>query len=78
MRLREPHIRSLLLASRETHDVEIDCEQFLVLMPAYVEARLAGRPLDESLEKAHAHEKLCANCSEELVALLEMVGNPTS
>jgi hypothetical protein len=78
MRLREPHIRSLLSVSRETRAVEIDCEEFLVLMPTYAEARLARIPLDEALEKAHAHEKVCANCSEELLALLEMVDTPTS
>jgi hypothetical protein len=73
MRLRAEEIRALLLASRETHDVEIDCEEFLGLMATYAEARIEGKPIADELERAHDHERLCANCHEELAALLAML-----
>jgi hypothetical protein len=73
MRLREDQVRALLVALRETHEVELDCEEFLALMAPYAEARVAGRPLTEELNKAYEHERLCATCREELAALLEML-----
>ncbi len=73
MRLRDEQLRSLLSASRETRDVEIDCDEFLALMAEYAEVRADGRPAPKSLEKACAHERLCANCREELAALVEIV-----
>jgi hypothetical protein len=73
MRLREDQVRALLVASRETHDVEIDCDEFLALMARYAEVRVAGRPLTGDLSKAYEHERLCATCREELATLLEML-----
>jgi len=73
MRLRDAQVRSLLDASRETRDVEIDCDDFLSLMAEYAEVRAGGRAVPEGLEKASAHERLCAACREELRALIEIV-----
>ncbi len=73
MRLRDDQVRSLLSASRETRDVEIDCDEFLSLMAEYAEIRAEGRAVPESLAKASDHEKLCPSCHEELVALVEIV-----
>jgi hypothetical protein len=73
MPLNDNHIRSLLVAVRETHADEIDCEQFLGAMAPYAEARAAGGPLAPALAKAEAHERLCANCAEELQALVELL-----
>jgi len=39
MRLRDEQVRALLNASRETRDVEIDCDDFLSLMAEYAEVR---------------------------------------
>jgi hypothetical protein len=75
MRLRDEQAGALLLASRETHDVEIDCEEFLAVMAKYAEARLGGKPIVEDLQRAQEHERLCANCREELAALFEMVAD---
>jgi hypothetical protein len=74
MRLDDQQVRGLLLASRETHADEIDCEQFLLVMPELAEARADGRALPATLAQAEAHERLCANCREELVALVDLVG----
>jgi len=73
MRIRDEQVRSLLSASRETRDVEIDCDEFLSLMAQYAEVRAEGRAVPKDLEKACAHERLCACCREELAALVEIV-----
>jgi len=42
-------------------------------MAEYAEVRAEGRAGPEGLEKACAHERLCASCREELAALVEIV-----
>lgn len=76
MRLRDEHVRLILEAARETHDVEIDCDDFLSLMAEYAEVRAEGRAVPEGLEKACDHERLCASCREEFSALVEIVSGP--
>jgi hypothetical protein len=73
MTLREEQVRALLEACGQTHAEEIDCEEFLEVMAAYVEAVADGKPLPESLRKAHAHEPLCASCAEECRALFDVL-----
>ncbi len=74
MRLRDEQLRALLHATRETRDEEIDCEAYLARMPAYAEARAdRGRPLPAGFEQVIEHERLCANCREETLALLQML-----
>jgi hypothetical protein len=73
MPLSNRQIRSLLLASSETHIEEIDCEGFLSHVAEYAEARAAGRAIPAALAQAQAHERLCANCAEECAALVEML-----
>ena len=76
MPLNDQHIRALLVASRETHADEIDCQEFLTHMAQVAEMRAEGRPLPEPLAKAEAHERLCANCAEECHALVELLRAP--
>lgn len=73
MRLRDEQVRFLLNASRETRDVEIDCDDFLSLMAEYAEARAESRTIPEALAKVEAHEQLCANCRDECRALIELL-----
>ncbi len=73
MRLHEGQVRALLEATRETHDVEIDCDEFLAHMAACAEARSESRPLPEGHERLLEHERLCANCREEMQALLAIL-----
>jgi hypothetical protein len=73
MRLREDQVQALLALCRETHDVEIGCDEFLELMAPYVEARIAGRPITERLRKAYEHERFCPYCREEVSALVEVL-----
>jgi hypothetical protein len=74
MPLSDQQVRALLVASRETHADEIDCEQFLTFMAEYAEACATGGELPARLAKAAQHERLCANCHEECRALIEIVG----
>jgi hypothetical protein len=78
MRLRNEQVQSLLNASRETRDVEIDCDEFLSLMAQYAEVRAEGRAVPEGLEQASAHERLCTSCREELAALVEIMSGAHS
>jgi hypothetical protein len=71
VKLLDRHARSLVLALRETHDVEIDCEEFQSLMPKHAEARCKGRLVVDGL--FHQHERLCGPCREELQVLIEMI-----
>jgi hypothetical protein len=73
MPLSDRQVRALLLACRETHTDEIDCEQFLTLSAEYAEARAEGRALPQALAKVEEHERLCANCREECGALIELI-----
>jgi hypothetical protein len=73
MRLRQEQVRSLLLASSETHEHEVDCDTFVSLVAPYAEARAEGRAIPEGLRGVHEHERLCATCREELAALVQMI-----
>jgi hypothetical protein len=73
MPLSDQQVRALLLASRETHADEMDCEQFLTFLAEYAEARVEGRALPQALAKVEEHERLCTNCREECGALIELI-----
>jgi predicted anti-sigma-YlaC factor YlaD len=73
MPLSDDQVRALLLACRETHADEIDCEQFLTFAAEYAEARAEGRVLPRALAKVEEHERLCPNCREECGALAELI-----
>ncbi len=73
MPLSDRQVRALLLACRETHADEIDCDQFLTLSAEYAEARAEGRALPQALAKVEEHQRLCANCREECGALIELI-----
>ena len=73
MPLSDEQVRALLLACRETHADELDCERFLVFAAEYAEARAEGRALPGALAKVEEHERLCANCREECGALIELI-----
>jgi hypothetical protein len=73
MPLNDQQVRALLLACRDTHVDEIDCEQFLLSVAEYAEARAESRAIPEALAKVEAHGQLCANCREECSALVELL-----
>jgi hypothetical protein len=73
MPLHDQQIRALLVACRETHPEEIDCEEFLDHLAEYAEARADGRAPPDKLSRVVAHERLCANCAEECSALIDLL-----
>ena len=80
MPLSDEQVLALLRICRETHEDEIDCEQFLTFMAEYAEARAEGRALPPALSKIEEHERLCANCRDECRALVEVLlsGDPAA
>ncbi len=73
MPLSDRQLRALLLGCHETHEDEIDCEQFLTFLPEYAELRADDRAAPQALAKVEEHERLCANCREECGALIELI-----
>lgn len=73
MRLEDRQIAALLRVLRETQPVELDCDAFLDAMAACAELRATGQAWPPELAAVLAHEQLCANCREELAALVELL-----
>ena len=69
MTLNRRQIEALVQAIEATHDTEIDCTEFLGMMPALVELRAAGGGVPEACRLAEEHERICPNCREECAAL---------
>jgi hypothetical protein len=78
MALDDEQIRALLLATHETYDSEIDCDELLARLPAYVEQR-PSVPSGDRREFAdvEAHLRLCQNCREEWQALVSALDDHT-
>jgi hypothetical protein len=71
MALDDQQVRALLLATHETRDIEIDCDELLARLPAYVEQRSAGQPDDRGqFAEVEAHLRLCQTCRDEWQALV--------
>lgn len=66
-------IRTLGEVLAETHEHEIDCDEFLAHVAALVELRQLGAPLPSALAPVEAHERLCSNCREECAALARVI-----
>jgi len=73
MELDDAKLEGLLGVCKETHDEEIDCEQFFALAARLVELRLSGVAPGDEFRAACEHERLCSHCREEMDALTEMV-----
>jgi len=58
--------RSLLAA----RPVEITCDEWLEQVGQYAESLLAGRPVPDCLDHVARHLETCAECAEELDAIL--------
>ncbi len=49
----------------ETQDEALDCREFQAVMPAYIEAEIAGQPFDSSVtNKVKTHLNYCPDCHE--------------
>jgi hypothetical protein len=76
--LKQPQLQALAGAAAATHERELDCDEFLAQMAALAEHRASAgsQPLapPDGLVLAARHERLCANCREELAALQRALG----
>jgi hypothetical protein len=71
--MKKQQIEELLRAVAATHDIELDCAEFLAKMPALAELRTVQGAIPEALRLAEEHERLCLNCREECAALVEAI-----
>jgi hypothetical protein len=72
----DKRLNRLLAHVYGTDGTEIDCEEFQVLLPAYVESELnfAPQTLPAEAEKAiHAHLDHCPDCRDEYEGLREVL-----
>ena len=64
-------IKALGEVIAQTHEKEIDCDDFLLHVAALVEARQRGGAVPPALSLVEEHERLCANCREECAAIAQ-------
>ena len=55
----------------QTRESEIGCDDCLIDVAAYAEAKLVGATISEALHRVEEHLSLCLNCNEEYEALRE-------
>jgi len=49
----------------ETEEESLDCQEIQAVLPAYVEAEIAGHPFDASVtKKVETHFNQCSDCHE--------------
>ncbi len=58
-----------------TRDRDFNCEECLQHVGAFAESQLAGRPLDETLERVQDRLSVCPECREEYAALIRILQN---
>ena len=73
MPLTHQQIHTLLVACRETHTNELDCEDFLARLAEFAENRAAGKNIPDALSLMLEHERLCPNCAEECRVLVDLI-----
>jgi hypothetical protein len=67
-------IRELLQQVIATEPTEIDCEELLARVGAYVESATSERELSVELRVVAQHLEVCPECKEEIEALLRAEG----
>ena len=65
-------LRDLLRVVAATEPAEIDCEQLLAAVGAYLEAAGPDRELSPDLKMVAQHLEVCAECREEYDALVAL------
>lgn len=70
MRPRRQQMRELLRVVLATDPVEIDCEEFLARVAAYLDSLGPDDDLPAELKEVSQHLAVCAECREEFDALL--------
>ena len=68
-------LRELLKVVEATAPDEIDCEEFLARVSAFVEAYSDQAGIPNDLRKVAQHAKVCSECREEVEALAELLSD---
>ncbi len=71
-------IEELLRLLVATRPEEIDCDEFLVRVGAYLENLQSSDEMSPELRLVSQHLEVCGECSEELEALLRIYGEESS
>lgn len=71
MKLSSDELQALLHLVGETRPDEIDCDEFLSRVAAYVDASIPALPTDASYDDLRHHLRVCPECLEEFEALVE-------
>jgi hypothetical protein len=66
-------LAQLLERIEQTQEVELTCDEVLVLMDQFAEMTLRGENAAEYLPLVQHHLSMCADCQEELDALLRIL-----
>ncbi len=74
MKPAEEKLRELLILLDATEAEEIDCDEFLDRVAAYVD-HVNAEELPQALRTVSQHASVCPECREELEALLEHYSN---
>ncbi len=71
MKMNRKELLVLLQLLDITKEQEINCEEFLVLLPSYMELLRSGRPLEREHVAIAYHLEICPECSEEHEGLMD-------
>ena len=71
MKITREQLRALLALVEVTEDAELDCGELLARLPAVVERTAPGGALVDVPPEVLQHLRVCAECEEELAALLD-------
>jgi hypothetical protein len=66
-------IEGIVRMVNQTRDREFNCTECLQNVSEFVERRIAGLPLDETLGRVEHHLALCPECSEDFLALMKII-----
>jgi len=71
-------ITKMMQAVALTEDDEFSCDDVYKLIDQYAEMLSRGEPVEEAMPLIEHHLRLCADCKEELEALLEVLDSMNS
>jgi hypothetical protein len=71
-------LEKMLRGLEQTRDVEVTCDEVLAVLDQVAEAVLRGEDVTRLMPLVHHHLETCADCREELEALLRILHRSAS
>lgn len=71
-------LEKMLRGLEQTRDVEVTCDEVLWVLDQVAEAALRGEDVARLMPRVQHHLETCADCREELEALLRILRRRTS